>query len=362
MTDARSSLLQLLPRMLVVVALNTVIATALTVFGSQHDSFKENWIYSECIGLSIWLLIDRGRYLIEPQGRVTGLRLLMLTLVGALAGYVAGAAVADLITGRSMLASWSAAPRMAIGILLMSMALGLAGSLYFSSRALLADARTRAEAAQRQASEARLRLLETQLEPHMLFNTLANLQALITVDPPAAQRMLDRLIAYLRATLAASRAGSHPLAAEFERLRDYLELMAVRMGTRLRYTLTLPEALRDVPIPPLLLQPLVENAIRHGLEPKITGGCIEVAAQRDGDTIRLTVTDDGLGRPQRAQEPGNAFAPKAAAPADSGFGLDQVSERLATSFGPRAQMNIGDRAGGGTIVSLTLPADAGTAT
>ena len=92
--------------------------------------------------------------------------------------------------------------------------------------------------------------------------------------------MLDRLIAYLRATLAASRATTHPLQAEFDRLRDYLELMAVRMGPRLRYTLDLPPELATQPVPTLLLQPLVENGIRHGLEPKVDGGSITVRARR----------------------------------------------------------------------------------
>lgn len=92
------------------------------------------------------------------------------------------------------------------------------------------------------AAEARLKLLETQLEPHMMFNTLANLRVLVATDPPRAQEMLDHFIAYLRATLGASRAALHPLADEFARLQDYLALMAVRMGPRLDYTLELPEA------------------------------------------------------------------------------------------------------------------------
>src|SRR5690606_22156517 len=134
-----------------------------------------------------------------------------------------------------------------------------------------AKARLEQEEAQRQASEARLRLLESQLEPHMLFNTLANLRALIGSDPPRAVEMLDRLNAFLRATLAASRSAAgaqrHTLRDEFARLDDYLALMAVRMGPRLRVVLSLPEPLADCPVPALLLQPLVENAIRHGLEP-----------------------------------------------------------------------------------------------
>jgi LytS/YehU family sensor histidine kinase len=127
-------------------------------------------------------------------------------------------------------------------------------------------------------TEARLKLLEAQLEPHMMFNTLANLRVLIATDPPRAQAMLDHLIAYLRATLGGARAALHPLADEFARLADYLEIMAVRMGPRLAFALDLPEALRGVPVPPLLLQPLVENAIRHGLEPQVAGGHIGVRA------------------------------------------------------------------------------------
>ena len=348
MPAGRSLLAYLLPRALVVAALNTVIAVALTVFGHESHRFGINWVYSLCIGMSIWLLIDGGRFAIEREGRITvGRRRALLVLIGTVGGYLIGTLLADLLTGQSTIDFWSRSPRGGIGIMLMSIALGLTASFYFSSRVLLADARMRAETAQRQASEARLRLLETQLEPHMLFNTLANLQALIAIDPPAAQRMLDRLIAYLRATLAASRAGSHSLSAEFERLRDYLELMAVRMGPRLRYTLTLPESLQDVAIPPLLLQPLVENAIRHGLEPKVEGGHIEVSAQRDGDLIRLTVADDGLGLRSSAAEAGRGN--------HQGFGMNQVSERLATSFGPRARMQADGGEHGGTVVTLMLP-------
>src|SRR2546428_7082195 len=121
------------------------------------------------------------------------------------------------------------------------------------------------KAAKHSAAESKLKLLESKLEPHMLFNTLANLGVLIGTDPPRAQAMLDRLIAFLRATLEASRSGSHPLAAEFARIADYLELMQVRMGARLRSRLELPDDLAALPVPPLLLQPLVENAIQHGL-------------------------------------------------------------------------------------------------
>jgi signal transduction histidine kinase len=347
MTASPSPRSSLLPRALVVAALNSVVAVALTAFGSQQHGFGANLVYSQCIGTSIWLLIDGGRLLLRRGERIGARALLLLTVSGTLGGYFFGTLLADLLTGGSTAVYWAQAPRSAIGVLLMSISLGALGVFYFSSRETLAQARARAEAAQRQASEARLRLLEAQLEPHMLFNTLANLRVLIAADPPAAQRMLDRLIAFLRATLAASRTGSHSMAAEFERLRDYLELMAIRMGNRLRYRLDLPEELAVVPVPALLLQPLVENAIRHGLEPKVEGGSVTVAARREGDTVRLVVDDDGLGldasRDARSTREG------------SGFGLEQVRERLATAFGPAAHVRAEAGPGGGTRISLTLP-------
>ena len=199
------------------------------------------------------------------------------------------------------------------------------------------------------ATEARLKLLETQLEPHMLFNTLANLRVLIGTDPARAQEMLDRMIAYLRATLSASRSTQHPLENEFDRLRDYLELMAVRMGPRLAYTLDLPDALRSVPVPPLLLQPLVENAIRHGLEPQVEGGHITVrASTRPGDSgpqLVLEVIDTGVGLPEQLPPP---------SPGQS-FGLAQARERLATLHGNAGTLELIAENTGGTRANVIFP-------
>ncbi len=176
----------------------------------------------------------------------------------------------------------------------------------------------------------------------MLFNTLANLRALIGIDPPAAQRMVDRINDYLRATLNASRATAHPLADEFERLRDYLALMAIRLGPRLGHTLDLPADLRDLPVPPLILQPLVENAIRHGIEPRVAGGHIDVRAERRGALLRLTVADSGVG-----------FDP--AAVREGRFGMAQVIERVASSSGGRGRVDVRSAPGQGCTVTLEWP-------
>jgi len=215
----------------------------------------------------------------------------------------------------------------------------------FASREQAAHARQRQAELQSEAAQARLALLQSQLEPHMLFNTLANLRALIALDPPRAQTMLDDLIAWLRATLSASRTLQHPLADEFARLRDYLSLMAVRMGPRLRWQLDLPPELAQQPVPALLLlQPLVENSLVHGLEPSLAGGQLRVRARRADARLVLEVEDTGLGLgdspPTRAQ---------------GGFGLAQVRERLRTLHGESVRLELVPLAGGGTLARIELP-------
>ena len=157
--------------------------------------------------------------------------------------------------------------------------------------------------------------------------------------------MLDRLIAFLRASLAGSRAGAQTLAVEFDRLRDYLALMEVRMGARLATRFALAADAAAAQVPPLLLQPIVENSIKHGLEPKREGGRIEVGAAREGDTLVIRIRDTGVG------------AGTALAPGDGGFGLGHVRERLATLYGSAASFELVpvDDAEGGMLAIVRLP-------
>ncbi len=306
--------------------------------------------YSLCIGVLTWAIVDFGRHLFpssEETGWPAGLAGVALPVAGIVLGYLGGTLLADWWCGYS---SWGekgrAQLRISIGITVLA---GFAAVYYFYSNGKSAWLQAKVNEVRSQASEAQLKLLETQLEPHMLFNTLANLRVLIGTDPPRAQEMLDRMIAYLRATLSASRSTQHPLSNEFDRLRDYLELMAVRMGPRMAYTLDLPETLRDVPVPPLLLQPLVENAIRHGLEPQVEGGHITVRAstrpEPGGPMLVIEVNDTGAGLPDTLPTPG---------PGQS-FGLTQVRERLATLHGPAGTLNLIAASAGGTSASVIFP-------
>lgn len=322
----------------------SLAASALVYMFTPGEPYRVPLVYSLCIGSSIWAIAEAGSYLLDRSARPgwpPGIKGLALTLIAIAGGYLLGTFAADAWFGWS---SWQRGLLEQRSSWLVSLLAGGAGFYYFFSRSKQSQLHGQVEQALRLAAEARLKLLQTQLEPHMLFNTLANLRALIAADPSQAQQMLDHLIAYLRQALAASRATEHPLAAEFERLRDYLELISVRMGARLVYTLELPPELADQLVPTLLLQPLVENAIRHGLEPKVGGGRIDVRARRDGEWLALEVIDSGVGLAQDADS----------APGD-GFGTVQVRERLRAAYGDRFTMQLIANSEGGTCASIRFP-------
>ncbi|MCZ2495827.1 sensor histidine kinase [Xylophilus sp. Kf1] len=327
-----------LSRLLQTLAFCLVIASLKAYFESGQ-AYAVSLVYSIAIGTCIWALIDFGRERIDPgsdTGWPRGWRSAVLLMVSIPAGFAIGISAGDLWFGWS---SWrdTGSGRLMRSAILTVMASAVV-AYFFHSRGHRARLALRARQARREATEARLKLLEAQLEPHMLFNTLANLRALIGTEPSRAEHMLDHLVAYLRATLDGARAAWHPLSDEFARLDDYLALMAIRMGDRLSYALHLPPDLADAPIPPLLLQPLVENAIRHGLEPRLSGGHVEVRAEADGDALRITVSDTGEGLGEGLSRPG--------------FGTRQVRERLATAWGDAAEVRFLPMQPNGTRVVL----------
>ena len=336
-----------------------VIATVLWILFSQ--SYATNLVYSLCISLSCWFLIDAGRIAAalwryrNAEGGAWSRSLwpgwpltMPIVLVGSVLGYAIGNEIANALLGKDLPGPFNTSLRQALTFLVLAVVPGVVITYVFYSRETLAAQEALVQRAQRQAAEQQLKLLESQLEPHMLFNTLANLRALIGVDPARAQAMLDRLIAFLRASLAGSRTRLHSIENEFARLADYLALMQIRMGARLETRFELaPEAAR-ARVPSLLLQPLIENSIKHGLEPRVEGGRIEVTAAREGDCLVVRIRDTGVG-------------PGLEAP--GGFGLAQVRERLATLYGDRARFEFAPAsdAAGGTLVTVRLPFDSAPA-
>nr|WP_225540900.1 histidine kinase [Xanthomonas sp. XNM01] len=214
------------------------------------------------------------------------------------------------------------------------------------SRRVAANRRDEQDAAERQATDnaltvARLNLLQAQVEPHFLYNTLANAQVLARTDPPRAEQMLGHLIQYLRRSLPRDGDALSTLGEELERTRAYLEILKIRMGARLQSQFDIPEALLATPMPSMVLQTLVENAIKHGLEPKTGGGTVWVLARRMDDHVTVTVADDGQG-----------FG---SSTAGTGIGLKNLRERLSLTYGANATFSIVSNFPSGVAATLSLP-------
>ena len=204
-----------------------------------------------------------------------------------------------------------------------------------------------AQSARRQIMEAKLQALQAQVEPHFLYNTLANVQALTELDPPAANKMVGHLIEYLRSALPKMRENTSTVGQEVELVRAYLNILKMRMGARLAFDIDCADDVALLPFPPLMLPSLVENAVKHGLEPQREGGRIDVVAVRDGERLRVIVRDTGRGLGEASTQAG------------SGVGLDNLRQRLQAMFGDNARFTLESNTPQGVIATLDLPA-AGT--
>lgn len=229
------------------------------------------------------------------------------------------------------------------------------GTVQAEAKAAQATEVAEAESLKRQVIEARMAAMQAQVEPHFLFNTLASIDHLIETDPPRASKMQKNLIALLRATMPTMREANaqstRDLGRELAMIRPYLEILKVRMEDRLQTDIRVSDGLLSAEFPPMMLQSLVENAIKHGLEPKADGGQLTVSAEIVHGKLAVTVADTGLGF-------GKADT------AGTGIGLSNIRERLALLYGNRASLRMTEQSGGGTSVTITVPyvahTDAGT--
>lgn len=195
---------------------------------------------------------------------------------------------------------------------------------------------------ERQALDARLNLLQAQVAPHFLFNTLANVQALVDSGSPQASEVLRSLVAYLRAAVPRLNEAATTLGQELQLVRAYLDLMRMRMPDRLQFELKADDSALGLRCPPMTLLTLVENAIRHGIDPTEEGGRIEVEIRRQGERCRVVVRDDGAGLQSTDR--------------GLGTGLAALAERLQLIFGNAASLNVRSREPRGVIAELEFPA------
>lgn len=235
-------------------------------------------------------------------------------------------------------------PELAFLFILLSAAtkIAYAGRVKAEAKAAEAQQVADAESLRRQLAETRMAAMQAQVEPHFLFNTLASIDHLIETDPPRASQMQKNLIALLRASMPAMRQSATNLGRELDVVRPYLDIMQVRMQECLHPDVEVPDGLRSADFPPMMLQSLVENAIKHGLEPKANGGTLTVSAEVVDGKLAVTVADTGVG-----------FA--RAATAGTGTGLNNIRERLKLIYGDAAELRISENAPSGTRVTIVVP-------
>ena len=255
---------------------------------------------------------------------------------------IAAAAIQSAVTARPWAETWGAMRfpnRMHIEweITIYWALVGLAHAIVYKR-----DADQRAiNAAQLEAQLARAqwRALQRQVQPHFVFNTLQTISGLVRGDAAAAEHMLQRLADLLRMTLRAGDGMEVPLSHELEHTRTYLDIARANMGDRLTVEFDVPPDLQGAAVPSLLLQPLVENAVRHGLAPRARGGTIIIAGERIGHALELRVIDDGLGLGE----------------VTTGIGIANTSQRLEQLYGSDHQFGIANRASGGAQVTIRVP-------
>ena len=280
------------------------------------------------------------------------------TLAGAAVAFIGGGIVGYLggMTGSAMslpIAEWlrdtfTPGVILLLFIVLISAVPELVAQLRMRQHELIQDllaARTAQEQLARATAESELRLLQAQVEPHFLYNTLANLRYLVQTGSADALRMTDALIEYLRTSVPDMRAQHVTLGREADHARHYLEIMQMRMAGRLSYAIDVPAELRDLPLPPLVLLTLVENAVKHGIGPRIEGGRIELRAFRQGEGVGVEVADDGVGLESES---------RSGLPS-TGAGLRNVAGRLKLVYGDDAQLELAPNAPRGTRALLRLP-------
>jgi sensor histidine kinase YesM len=319
-----------------------VIALLLTVLNYGGD-FIENLIFSQCIGITICSCILTGFYFFKPERGYRKLALLAITLI---IGAVVGTLLGTLVSGTKI--TWLTREYwFFIQVVFISVVFGAVISNFLLSReklstseTMMQEERIRRISSEKQALAANLKLLQAQIEPHFLFNTLSNILSLMDTDLPKAKSMQTDLIQYLRTSLSRTRGEETTVGQEMEMITAYLNIFKIRMGDRLRYSIQVPVGIRNHAFAPMLMQPLVENAVKHGLEPKIEGGQVTIKGQVEGDVLALSVTDTGMGM---------------TAGSKTGIGLENTKDRLMAMYGKKGRLILEENRPTGLKAIIEVP-------
>jgi sensor histidine kinase YesM len=327
-----------------VVIIDTFIALFLSATGISHP-FAINLLMSQCYGISISAIIFSLLWIFKPGGKTAPI--VLIIAVGVVGGNFIGGRLAYLILRRVFSITLKQQGTDILQTIVLVVAIGATVSYFFYSKArlkahkeIIQQERITRLSSEKEALEANLRLLQAQIEPHFLFNTLSNVLSLIDTDPAKGKIMLSDLIHYLRTSLSRTLPATTTLDQEMDMCRTYLSIQKVRMGERLSFAIDFPDALSEEPLPPMLLQPLVENAIKHGLEPSVEGGEVFVEASEKDGMVRITVADTGAGLSAYEQ---------------AGIGLANVRERIRLIYGDKGRLLLEENTPHGVRAIIEVP-------
>ncbi len=327
-----------------VLIIDTLIAAFLSATGISHP-FPVNLVMSQCYGLSIFAIISLLLWAFKPRGKVASI--ILIVVIGVVSGEIIGRFFAIFILEQAFSITLRQQRADILQTIVLVVAFGAAVSYFFYSKARLKADREIIQreritrlSSEKEALETNLRLLQAQIEPHFLFNTLSNVLSLIDTDPGKGKAMLSDLIRYLRTSLSRTLHATTTLGQEMEMIRAYLSIQQVRMGERLGFAIDLPEALAECPLPPMLLQPLVENAIKHGLEPRVEGGKVSVEVSERDHMVRIAISDTGEGFSTRGE---------------TGIGLANVRERIRLIYGDRGRLLLEENSPHGVRAIVEVP-------
>ena len=321
-----------------IVGVNFLIALYIVAL-YPGSNYVISMIYSQCIGISIASCTIAAANLIKIQRQSLHIVFIALALMGgAFIGVMIGSLVVRMF--------FPDVPRIDKyehfqSSFLFALLFGLIVTYVFFSIQRISTERVKRLEVEKSAALTEIKLLQSQMEPHFLFNTLSTILSFIDDEPFKAKRMLESFTSFLRSSLVMARSETITLGQEIEVVKNYLDIFSIRMGERLKYSIDIPEELRTARIPPLLIQPLVENAIKHGLEPTVRGGMLHVQALRNEEQLKIIVSDSGRG----VSETGSG----------NGIGLANIRKRLELAFGKQAQVVFEENIPTGIRVTVEIP-------
>lgn len=325
---------------------NTVIALVLHFMVIKESSFTEVFVISQLTGLSICCFVNWGIYVSDHK------------LNGWIGPCIAAGLFAGIIAGGLLSWGWLTLFRgyqithsyhhVFPSIAVFGFVFGVPIIYFFIAREKLAESEKKIQnekikrlTMEKEAAMTTLRLLQAQIEPHFLFNTLSNVIMLLDIDADKAKQMLTDVNEYLRISLDRTRQEMITLSQELDLVRRYLDIFKIRMGNRLSYSINDQTSLPRFLFPPLIIQPLVENAVKYGLEPKVDGGQITIDCWIEDEQMVIDVSDTGCGMEQNADK--------------VGIGIENISRRLESIYGKKAGLNLSPNEPSGLKAVIKVP-------